>query len=253
MRIKCKVDTQDMVEAMEVETRNKEEMVEMAKRKKLAWRTTALCRSMILDLTIEAVTISEEKHCKTIVLDALEMAWTESETNSMVVAFLAMPRGVQFEVGRRIRKMLSQRESMDILEQQKARDRKRDLARIKKLEWENSALSRSLVMDIVDEAIKFPEVRECTEIVMEIIDQVVLETDAIEMMEHSGQEGREGSNIKYSPGTELELPQYMFQHLKPHCSKRASSKYSVKVMISQEQPRCPKLMLPKILSFENIF
>ena len=90
---------------------------------------------------------------------------------------------------------------------------------------------------------------------MEIIDQVVLETDAIEMMEHSGQEGREGSNIKYSPGTELELPQYMFQHLKPHCSKRASSKYSVKVMMSQsqEQPRCPKLMLPKILSFENIF
>ena len=82
-----------MVEAMEVETRNKEEMVEMAKRKKLAWRTTALCRSMILDLTKVALTISEEKPCKTIVLDVLEMARTESETNSMVVAFLEMPRG----------------------------------------------------------------------------------------------------------------------------------------------------------------
>ena len=48
---------------------------------------------MILDLTKVALTISEEKHCKTIVLDVLEMARTESETNSMVVAFLEMPRG----------------------------------------------------------------------------------------------------------------------------------------------------------------
>ena len=45
---------------------------------------------------------------------------------------------------------------MDILEQQKAKDRKRDLARLKKLEWENSALSRSLVMDTVEESIKIP-------------------------------------------------------------------------------------------------
>ena len=66
---------------------------------------------------------------------------------------------------------------------------------------------------------------------MEMIDQVVLETDPIDMMEHSGheedenrqaevmehsgQEGKEGSNIKYSPGAELELPQCMFQFLKP--------------------------------------
>ena len=153
------------------------------------------------------------------------------------------------------------------LEQQKAREKKLDFARIRKLEWENFAMSRSLILDMVEESLQFYDVRDCTDIVMEIIDKAVLETEPYEMMEHSGkeegdiepaeimehsgQEGREMCHIKYSPGTELELPPYVFQHLKPHCSGR-----EVRDETSQEQPRSPLMRLrneqTNTFSFKNV-
>ena len=48
-----------------------------------------------------------------------------------------LAREVQLEVECRIRKGLSQRDSMNKLEQQKAREKKQELAKFGKLEWEN--------------------------------------------------------------------------------------------------------------------
>ena len=93
---------------------------------------------------------SEEKHCEIIVLDVLELAWRESETNRIVMDFLGMQRGVQVEEESRIRKMLSHRQSVEKLEQQKAREKKQEIAKIKKLEWDSFTFNRSLVKDIIE-------------------------------------------------------------------------------------------------------
>ena len=95
-------------------------MLEKARRKKLEWRTMALCRSLVLDMMGEAGILYEEKHCRDMVTEIVEMSWREVETRRLV----SVPGDIQNEVEKRITEVRRE-------EQLRARRDKKKLARNK--------------------------------------------------------------------------------------------------------------------------
>ena len=55
-------------------------------------------------------------------------------------------------------------------EQLRAREDKKRLARNKQLRWKNSAMSRSLVIDMIEESMRLSDLECCKKLVMEILD-----------------------------------------------------------------------------------
>ena len=149
--------------------------------------------------------------------DIVEMTWREGETRRLVSEFLGVPGEIQNEVEKMITEVRR-------AEQLRAREDKKRLARNKQLRWKNSAMSRSLVIDMIEESMRLSDLECCKQLVMEILDTAWSDIGGRgEWMEHSGQREYENTVSQKYDDFDSNLP---------------------------EQPRSPKV---RTNTFENIF
>ena len=85
-RVQIEVERRVQVIRLENKSLERVEKLEKASRKKKAFITINISKSITMDLVDKAVETSEESHCANIVLEMVEMAWLEVETGRLTVS-----------------------------------------------------------------------------------------------------------------------------------------------------------------------
>ena len=98
--------------AQSKEMLEKEEKLEKVERRKLEWMNRVMCRSITMDVVMEAARMAEMVHCVTMVQEMVNMAWLELETRRLVKDFIEADERVQLEAEKRIRTLILENKSL---------------------------------------------------------------------------------------------------------------------------------------------
>ena len=87
----------------EILEKERENKLEIVRRKKMAWVSTAMSRSIILEIVKEAARRAEMAHCVHLVKGMVSRAWLEIVTRRLVNELMEVDEIVQIEVGIRVK------------------------------------------------------------------------------------------------------------------------------------------------------
>ena len=154
----------------EILEKDRENKLEVVRRKKMAWVSTAMSRSIILEIVKEATRRAEMAHCVHLVKGIVSRAWLEILTRRLVNELMEVDEIVQIEVGIRVKALRLENRSLE-------REEKLEKARNKKEAFITTNITKTIMLELVDTVVMLSEESHCAQMVLAMVDMACLEVE----------------------------------------------------------------------------
>ena len=158
----------------EILEKDRENKLEIVRRKKMAWVSTAMSRSIILEIVKEAARRAEMAHCVHLVKGMVSRAWLEIVTRRLVNELMEVDEIVQIEVGIRVKALRLENKSLE-------REEKLEKARNKKEAFITTNITKTIMLELVDTVVMLSEESHCAQMVLAMVDMACLEVETGKM------------------------------------------------------------------------